>query len=174
MGTAVTVVLTLVFGLSFLVFVHRRSSVPEPSAAPGASSSPTVSPADKSTIQPPPSETPDTSWTKTWPTGVLAHFPPPMSEVDFMPNNGWAGYLGDQRIVIAAGIPGYDHPKDGALFIATLRPEGGFDTTSWKVVDGVGAFTVVSGKDNAGVHVRSENGQTFYYDLRDQTLTRTG
>jgi len=168
---AVTAIVALAVTVSFL-YVSRGLNRPSTPAGtqPAADVTSAPTPADKSTFQPP-SDEPSESW--TWPTGVQSEIEAPLSSSAFVGTNGWTGYLGDQRLTIVAGIPGYDHPKDGALFVASLRPEGGIDKSFMKVVDGVGALTNVSGKDNAGLQITSESGQDFYYDLSSQTLTKS-
>lgn len=127
---AVTTIVALAVVVSFL-YVSRGLNRPGAPATtqPAADITTTPTPADKSTFQPP-SEEPSESW--TWPTGVQATIEAPLSSNDFVVSNGWSGYLGDQRITIVAGIPGHDHPKDGALFVATLRPECGMDKSFLK------------------------------------------
>lgn len=123
---------------------------------------------DKSTVKPP---TDDRTFDakKDFETGIFSDDGAPAPSIQFLANNYWSGFVGETPVSVYAGYAGYEHPKDGAVFVVYVSESGGFESGSMHVSKGSGPLSVVDVIDGA-INLKSDDGIDFRYDLKAEEL----
>lgn len=131
--------------------------------------SPTGSPADASTMTPPPADPPIDMHT-AFETGIFDEGAPPISSSVFVASNHWSGWYEGRPLSVFAGSPGYEHTDDGAVMVMFWQLDGGIAGGLTRVLEGVGELTVVRVTVSDTIELVNEDGVGFIYDLKTRQL----